>query len=185
MCFWAFRVRIRNYNLAPPPTYPRSSSARHRASYRSVEIGRNLYYCMFLGLPDPDPYPFQNVTGSGTPFQCSNREIKELLIFFKFNRGFVPVPVRFFHLWIRAFVCWMPRLKVSTNEKRCGLKVVAFDRLPLSYSRWDFQRNRCRPHPRPETTQRTLLMSFAFNNCLQITANGILSGCDTLFTSYT
>jgi len=63
-------------------------------------------------------------------------------------------------------------LKVSTNEKRGRLKVVAFDRSPfklfsLRFSKKSVQAPSCR---RSKTTQRTLFMSFAFNNCLQITA---------------
>jgi hypothetical protein len=52
------------------------------------------------------------------------------------------------------------------------LIVVAFDRSPfklfsLRFSKKSVQAPSCR---RPKTTQRTLFMSFAFKNCLQITA---------------
>ncbi len=62
--------------------------------------------------------------------------------------------------------------KVTANEKRGGLKVVAFDRFPfmlvlLRFSKKSMQAPSCR---RPKTAHRTLLMSFAFNNCLQISA---------------
>ncbi len=65
-----------------------------------------------------------------------------------------------------------PPLKVSTNEKIGGLKVVAFHRslfklFSLRFSKKSAQAPSCR---RYKTTQRALFMSFAFNNYLQITA---------------
>jgi hypothetical protein len=63
-------------------------------------------------------------------------------------------------------------LKVMTNEKRGGLKVVAFDRSPfklisLRFSNKSVQAPSC---GRPKTTQRTMFLSFEINNCLQIMA---------------
>ncbi len=65
---------------------------------------------------------------------------------------------------------WAP-LKVLTNEKRGGLKVVAFDRSPfklftLRFSSKSVQAPSCE---RPRTAPRTLFLSFANNNCFQIT----------------
>ncbi len=62
-------------------------------------------------------------------------------------------------------------LKVLTNEKRGGLKVVAFDRSPfklftLRFSNKSVQAPSC---DRPRTAPRTLFQSFANNNCFQIT----------------
>ncbi len=62
-------------------------------------------------------------------------------------------------------------LKVLTNEKRGGLKVVAFDRSPfklftLRFSNKSVQAPSCE---RPRTAPRTLFLSFANNNCFQIT----------------
>ncbi len=62
-------------------------------------------------------------------------------------------------------------LKVLTNEKRGGLKVVAFDRFPFQLFRLKFS-NKSVQAPsseRPKTTQRTLFLSFEINTCLQIT----------------
>ncbi len=61
-------------------------------------------------------------------------------------------------------------LKVLTNEKRGGLKVVAFDRSPLKifslrFSTKSVQAPSCE---RPKTTQRTLFLSFANNNCFPL-----------------
>ena len=62
-------------------------------------------------------------------------------------------------------------LKVSTNEKRGGLKVVTFDRSPfkvfsLRFSRNSVQAPSCK---RPKTTQRTLFLSFEIKNWFPIT----------------
>ncbi len=62
-------------------------------------------------------------------------------------------------------------LKVSTNEKRGGLKVVALDRSPLKvfslrFSKKSVQGPSCK---RPKTTQRTLFLSFEINNWFPIT----------------
>ncbi len=62
-------------------------------------------------------------------------------------------------------------LKVLTNEKRGGLKVVAFDKSPfklltLRFSTKSVQAPSCN---RPKTTQRTLFLSFEINNCFPIT----------------
>ncbi len=62
-------------------------------------------------------------------------------------------------------------LKVSTNEKRGGLKVVAFDRSPfkvfsLRFSQKSVQAPSCR---RSKTTQRSLFLSFEINNWFPIT----------------
>jgi hypothetical protein len=61
-------------------------------------------------------------------------------------------------------------LKVLTNEKRGGLKVVTFDRSPfkvfsLRFSRNSVQAPSCK---RPKTTQRTLFLSFEINNWFPI-----------------
>ncbi len=62
-------------------------------------------------------------------------------------------------------------LKVFTNEKRGGLKVVAFDKSPsklftLIFLTKSVQAPSCK---RPKTTQRTLFLSFEINNCFPIT----------------
>jgi hypothetical protein len=59
-----------------------------------------------------------------------------------------------------------PSLKVLTNEKRGGLKVVAFDKSPfklftLRFSTKSVQAPSCK---RPKTTQRPLFLSFEINN---------------------
>ncbi len=61
-------------------------------------------------------------------------------------------------------------LKVLTNEKRGGLKVVAFDRSPfklfsLKFSTKSVQAPSCE---RPKTTQQTLSLSFEIKNCFPI-----------------
>ncbi len=63
-------------------------------------------------------------------------------------------------------------LKVLTNEKRGGLKEVAFDRSPfkvfsLRFSKKSVQAPSCK---RPKTTQQTLFLSFEINNWFPITA---------------
>ncbi len=63
-------------------------------------------------------------------------------------------------------------LKVLTNEKRGGVTVVSFDRFhfklfSLKFSNKLVQAPSCE---RPKTTQRTLFLLFANNNCFQITA---------------
>ncbi len=62
-------------------------------------------------------------------------------------------------------------LKVLTNEKRGGLKVVAFDKSPfklftLRFSTKSVQAPSCK---RPKTNQRTLFLSFEINNCFPVT----------------
>jgi hypothetical protein len=76
-------------------------------------------------------------------------------------------------------------LKVSTNEKRGGLKLVAFDRPPFKllsrkFSKESVQAPSCERH---KTTQRTPVSIICKQ--LLIPNNAIVSGCDTLFTSYT
>ncbi len=61
-------------------------------------------------------------------------------------------------------------LKVLTNEKRGGLKVIAFDRSPVKLVRFSNKSVNAPSSERPKTTQRTLFLSFEVNNCLQITA---------------
>ena len=61
-------------------------------------------------------------------------------------------------------------LKVLSNGKRGGLKVVAFDKTPfklftLRLSTKSVQAPSCK---RPKTTQRTLFLSFEINNCFPI-----------------
>ena len=61
-------------------------------------------------------------------------------------------------------------LKVLTNEKRGGLKVVAFDKSPfklltLRFSTKSVQAPSCR---RPKTTHRNLFLSFEINNCFPV-----------------
>jgi hypothetical protein len=62
--------------------------------------------------------------------------------------------------------------KVLTNEKRGGLKVIAFDRSPfkLFTLRVSNKSVKVPASERPKTTQRNLFLSFEVNNCLQITA---------------
>ncbi len=62
-------------------------------------------------------------------------------------------------------------LKVLTNEKRGGLKVATFGRSPfklfsLKFSAKSVQALSCE---RLKTTQRTLFLLFANNNCFPIT----------------
>ncbi len=62
--------------------------------------------------------------------------------------------------------------KVLTSEKIGGLKVVACDRSPfklfkLRFSNKSVQAPSCK---RPETTQRSLFLSFEINNCFPITS---------------
>jgi hypothetical protein len=68
----------------------------------------------------------------------------------------------------------MMGLKVFTNEKRGGLRVISFDRPPFKllsrkFSKESVQAPSCERH---KTTQRT-----------PVPKNAIVSGCDTLFTS--
>ena len=63
------------------------------------------------------------------------------------------------------------RLKVLTNEKRGGLKVVEFDRSPfklftLKFSNKSVQSPSCERH---KTAQRIMFLLFANNNCYPIT----------------
>jgi hypothetical protein len=52
-------------------------------------------------------------------------------------------------------------LKVLTNEKRGGLKVVTFNRSPFKLFTLRFSNNRCRPScERSKTTRRNLFLSF-------------------------
>jgi hypothetical protein len=59
-------------------------------------------------------------------------------------------------------------LKVLTNEKRDGLKVVAFNRplFKLCTLRFSDKAPSCEM---PKTTQRNLFLSFEINNCFPIT----------------
>jgi hypothetical protein len=64
-----------------------------------------------------------------------------------------------------------PYLKVLTNEKRGGLKVATFGRSPfklfsLKFSAKSVKALSCE---RLKTTQRTLFLLFANNNCFPIT----------------
>jgi hypothetical protein len=62
-------------------------------------------------------------------------------------------------------------LKVFTNEKRDGLTVVSFDRSCFKLCSRKFS-NKLVQAPsceRPKTAPRTLFLSFANNNCFQIT----------------
>ncbi len=58
-------------------------------------------------------------------------------------------------------------LMVLTNEKKCGLEVVAFDRFPFKLFTLRFSNKSVQApsYERPKTTQRTL--SLEINNCLQ------------------
>jgi hypothetical protein len=60
-------------------------------------------------------------------------------------------------------------LKVFTNEKRGGLRVISFDRSSFKlflrkFSKKSVQAPSCK---RPRTAPRTLFVSFASNNCFQ------------------
>ena len=68
------------------------------------------------------------------------------------------------------YLCTYNNLKVLTNDKRGGLKVVPFDKSPfklftLRFSNKLVQVPSCE---RPKTAPRTLCLSFANNNCFQI-----------------
>ncbi len=67
--------------------------------------------------------------------------------------------------------CALFGLKVLTNEKRGGLKVIAFDKPPfrlftLKFSNKSIQPSSCE---RPKTAQRILFLLFANNNCFPVT----------------
>jgi hypothetical protein len=67
-------------------------------------------------------------------------------------------------------------LKMKTNEKRGGLKVVSFDRsrsklFTLRFSNKSMQTPSCE---RRKTTQRTLFLSFEYKNCVKIQIEIIL-----------
>jgi hypothetical protein len=77
----------------------------------------------------------------------------------------------------------MAYLKVLTNEKRGGLRVISFDRPPFKllsrkFSKGSVQAPSCERH---KTTQRTPV-SIIYKQLL-IPNNDIVSGCDTLLTS--
>jgi hypothetical protein len=63
-------------------------------------------------------------------------------------------------------------LKVLTNEKRGGLKMVEFDKSPFKLFTLRFSNKSVHvpSSEMPKTTQRTLFLSFEINTCLQITA---------------
>ncbi len=74
-------------------------------------------------------------------------------------------------------------LKVFTNEKRGGLRVISFNRPPFKllsrkFSKESVQAPSCERH---KTTQRTPV--YIICKQLLIPNNAIVSGCDTLFTS--
>jgi hypothetical protein len=64
------------------------------------------------------------------------------------------------------------RLKVLTNEKRGGLKVVVFDRssFKLFTLRFSNKSVQAPSYERPKTPPRTLFLLFANNNCIPISA---------------
>jgi hypothetical protein len=65
-------------------------------------------------------------------------------------------------------------LEVLTNEKRGGLKVVAFNRSDFKAIHAEiFKQIGTSCGERPKTTKRNLFLSFEINNCFPIT--GILS----------
>ncbi len=71
----------------------------------------------------------------------------------------------------KFIVLSLTSLKVLSNGKRGGLKVVAFDKSPfklftLRFSNKSVQAPSCK---RPTTTQPTLFLSFETNNCFPIT----------------
>ena len=45
------------------------------------------------------------------------------------------------------YYCTKHHLKVFTNEKRGGLRVISFNRPPFKLLSRNFQKNLCRPHP--------------------------------------
>jgi hypothetical protein len=74
-------------------------------------------------------------------------------------------------------------LKVLTNEKRGGVRVISFDRPPFKllsrkFSKESVQTPSCERH---KTTQRTPFSIICKQ--LLIPNNAIVSGCDTLLTS--
>ncbi len=69
------------------------------------------------------------------------------------------------------YLCTYNNLKVLTNDKRGGLKVVPFDKSPfkqftLRFSNKLVQAPFCK---RPKITQRTLFLPFKINNLFPIT----------------
>ncbi len=73
-------------------------------------------------------------------------------------------------------ICDQLLLKVLTNEKRGGLAMVSFDRFSfkvfsLLFSNKSMQAPSCE---RTKTTQRTLFLSFATNNCFLTSGEKLL-----------
>ncbi len=68
-------------------------------------------------------------------------------------------------------------LKVLTNEKRGGLKVVIFDRSSIKlFSLWFSNKSMQAPScERPKTTQRSLFFPFAINNCFPASDEKLLA----------
>jgi hypothetical protein len=60
-------------------------------------------------------------------------------------------------------------LKVLTNEKRGGLRVISFNRSPFKLFSRKFSKESVKAPScdRPRTAPRTLFVSFANNNCFQ------------------
>jgi hypothetical protein len=69
-------------------------------------------------------------------------------------------------------------LKVLTNEKRGGLKVVEFDRSPFKLFMLKFSNKSVQSSSfeRPKTAQRIMFLLFANNNCYLITLQCSVGG---------
>jgi hypothetical protein len=74
-------------------------------------------------------------------------------------------------------------LKVFTNEKRGGLRVISFDRPPFKLLSRKFSKESVQApsYERHKTTQQTPVSIICKQ--LLIPNNAIVSGCDTIFTS--
>ncbi len=64
-------------------------------------------------------------------------------------------------------------LKVLTNENRCGLNLISFDRSPFKLFSLRFSNKSVKApsRERPKTAQRTLFLLFANNNWIPISAS--------------
>jgi hypothetical protein len=101
------------------------------------------------------------------------RNIVNNLVTFPFIFHTKCCPASFFFRCIHTNILILARLsqlKVFTNEKRGGLRVISFDRSPFKlfsrkFSKKSVQAPSCK---RPRTAPRTLFVSFASNNCFQI-----------------
>ncbi len=88
------------------------------------------------------------------------------LFFFKTLSFLLFMLFSFFFLQLSSFL----NLKLLTNEKRGGLRVILFDRSPFKLFSRKFSKESVQApsYERPRTAPRPLFVSFAINNCFQI-----------------